>query len=209
MMQPRVLPRLYCKGNFFMWRRIIIWDNDGTIMGSKNPNDTTNAAKVLLPNVEEVMLQPGTFNIICSGCKTPESEMQNFDPEKIIEKFKRAMATLPVNIAAFSPAIGGVQCYVILKKLNDHAIEVRKAHEDSRYGHLIGQFKKPGVGMLVVIQDMIKELNIENDSTQTMMIGDTWHDEKAATACGITFVDASKIHTNKYQEDIPTLKRKE
>ena len=53
---------------------IIIWDNNGTIMGSKNPNDTTHSAKIILPNIEKIMRKNKTTNIICSGCKTYESD---------------------------------------------------------------------------------------------------------------------------------------
>lgn len=30
---------------------VLIWDNDGSVMGSANPDDTSNNAKVLLPAV--------------------------------------------------------------------------------------------------------------------------------------------------------------
>jgi hypothetical protein len=40
----------------------------------------------------------------------------------------------------------------------DHTCVIRKAHEDPRYHHFIGQFKKLGVGMLVVIIDMIRHV---------------------------------------------------
>lgn len=53
--------------------KVIIWDNDRTILGSNNPNGSTPQAKVILPNVSKVMNIPGTINIICSGGKTPES----------------------------------------------------------------------------------------------------------------------------------------
>jgi len=91
--------------------KVIIWDNDGTIMGSKDPRDTFNSAKVLLPNVEAVMRQDNHFNVICSGMRTSESELQNFDPESIVAKFKKLMFELPVSIATFSPVMGGTQCW--------------------------------------------------------------------------------------------------
>ncbi len=40
------------------------------------------------------------FNFIISGFKSPESEAQNFDPEKVIAKFKELMTQLPINAAA-------------------------------------------------------------------------------------------------------------
>lgn len=163
-------------------------------MGSANPNDTSSNAKVLLPNVQRIMETAGTINIICSGCKTPESELQNFDPQHVIERFKLLMDKLPIALATFSPAIGGTECYVIIKRSSVDDLEIRKAHEDSRYMHLVGQFKKPGTGMLVVIQDLLQELNYAYGSTKLFFIGDTWHDEHAATSLGIPFIPAQQVH---------------
>lgn len=49
--------------------------------------------------------------------------------------------------------------------------------------------------MFVVMRDVIKEefgqvIGQEN----SVMIGDTWHDETAATSFGIPFIKASVIH---------------
>jgi hypothetical protein len=38
--------------------KILIWDNDGTVTGSKNPNDGSVNAKIILPNVEKTMGVP-------------------------------------------------------------------------------------------------------------------------------------------------------
>ena len=38
-----------------MDNKIIIWDNDGTIIGSLDPNDKSPKSKVILPGVKEVM----------------------------------------------------------------------------------------------------------------------------------------------------------
>lgn len=180
-------------------KEVIIWDNDGTIMGSKDPHDTTSTAKVILPNVEHVMKQSGAVHIICSGCKTPESELQNFDSDLAIKKLTTLMTHLPIAAATFSPAIGGTQCYVILKIIKedgDVSFIVRKAHEEARYQHLIGLFKKPGTGMLTVIQDIAQEeLGITISTHNTVLIGDTWHDEHVAMAMHIPFLHATTVHT--------------
>ena len=169
--------------------KILIWDNDGTVTGSKDPNDRT---KIILPNVENVMRR-AEYNFIISGYKSPESEAQNFDPEKVIERFKELMTKLPINAAAFSPAIGGVECYVVLKKGDN--ISIIKAHEDPRYKEYIGEFKKPGIGMFAVMKDVAaEEFGQVIDAQSSVMIGDTWHDETAATAFGIAFMDASVVH---------------
>jgi hypothetical protein len=161
-------------------------------MGSKDPNDLTSSAKVILPNVERIMNAPNALNIICSGCKTPESEMQNFDPQKVIKKFKSLMESLPISVATFSPAIGGSECYVLLKKADQ--IEIFKAHEDPKYQHLIGQFKKPEIGMLVVIKDILKlEFNLGAEE-EVLMIGDTWHDREAAHGAELSYLPAQHIH---------------
>jgi len=124
-------------------KKIIIWDNDGTIMGSKDPHDTTSSAKFILPNVEHVMKTTDALHVICSGGKT---------------------------------------------------------HEDSRYYHLIGQFKKPGAGMLIVIKDMVlEEFCLTITPHNSLMIGDTWHDEHAAATMDVPFLDATHVHAiNRY-----------
>jgi hypothetical protein len=173
-----------------MNKKILLWDNDGTISASKSPNDP---AKVILPNVEKTM-QSAEFNFIISGFASPESEAQNFDPEKTAARFIDLMSQLPIKAAAFSPTIGGVACYVVIKK-TDGSVTIKKAHEEARYKHFIGQFKKPGIGMFVVMRDIAHEEfgQIINETTSTM-IGDTWHDETAATAFGIPFIHASSVH---------------
>lgn len=106
------------------------------------------------------------------------------------------MEKLPVVAATFSPKIGGTECYVIIKKSADDAIVIRKAHEDPRYHHLAGQFKKPGAGMLIVIKDMVlEEFGLKITPQNSLMIGDTWHDEHAAKAMNIPFLEATIIHT--------------
>ena len=134
------------------------------------------------------------FNFIISGFKSLESEAQNFDPEKVIAKFKELMTQLPINAAAFSPSIGGVACYVVIKKL-DGNLFIKKAHEDPRYVEYIGKFKKPDICMFVVIRDIALEEYAEIlDKNSAIMIGDTWHDKVAAESFGIDFVKASVIH---------------
>jgi phosphoglycolate phosphatase-like HAD superfamily hydrolase len=177
-----------------MQQKIIIWDNDGTIMGSKDPNDTGSSSKVILPNVKKTMNE-AKFNAICSGCRTDESEKQNFDPSKVIEKFKRLMGELPIQLVTFSPTIGGIHCYAIIRERETKDFEIRVAHEQKRYSKFIGQFKKPGIGMLVVIKDILKEdFGIDLSAIESIMIGDTWHDEAAAKDFGIAFLNASHIH---------------
>ena len=176
-----------------MKHKILIWDNDGTVTGSTDPNDSSNKAKVILTNVEATMLS-ADFNFIISGFKSPESEAQNFDPKKVIAKFKELMTQLPINAAVFSPSIGGIACYVVIKKL-DGNLFIKKAHEDPLYAEYIGKFKKPDIGMFVVIRDIaLEEYNQAIDKNSAIMIGDTWHDKAAAESFGINFIEASVIH---------------
>ena len=106
------------------------------------------------------------------------------------------MNKLPINAAAFSPAIGGVACYVVIKK--DNKIIIKEAHEDPRYEKYIGDFKKPGIGMFVVIRDIaLEEFGQIINADNSIMIGDTWHDEAAAKAFGIPFLGANIIHTKR------------
>lgn len=171
-------------------QKILLWDNDGTVTGSVSPNDPS---KIILPGVETAMRR-STFNGIISGFASPESEAQNFDPDRVAARFKDLMSVLPVRVAIFSPTIGGVECYAVVKK-PDRSIVVRKAHEDERYKQYIGEFKKPGIGMFVVMRDIAQEVfGIVIDAASSVMIGDTWHDQAAATRFGIPFVDACLVH---------------
>ena len=172
--------------------KVIIWDNDGTISGSKNPNDKSSKAKVILPNIRQSM-ESAKFNFVISGFKSPESESQNFDPKVVAEKFIKLMNELPIQAAAFSPTIGGIECFVVIKK--DDIISIIKAHEDPKYKSYIGQFKKPDTGMFRVISDIaVSQFGVGVDSDNSVYIGDTWHDKKAAKSFGIPFLDAEKVH---------------
>ena len=173
--------------------KIIVWDNDGTIMGTHDPNDTNSANKIILPGVRNVMTL-AKLNYIISGFKSPESESQNYDVDKIVERFTTLMNKLPVKAALFSPKIGGVECYLLHIEENNE-MKLIKAHEDSRYFKLIGQFKKPGIGMFQVLSDFIElKHNIKIDAQNAIMVGDTWHDEKAAQSFGLPFIEAKNIH---------------
>jgi phosphoglycolate phosphatase-like HAD superfamily hydrolase len=177
-----------------MMQKIFLWDNDGTITGSKDPHDKTSQAKVILPGVAEAM-KTAEFNFIISGFKSPESEAQNFDPDKVAERFISLMEQLPIQAAAFSPLIGGIACYVVIKK--DNKISILKPHEDPRYKEYIGEFKKPGVGMFAVMRDVALEVFGQTlNEKNSIMIGDTWHDEVAAKAFGIPFIEAHIIHAS-------------
>lgn len=174
-------------------KSILFWDNDGTVMGSKDPNDKTGCSKTIFPGVKDVM-KNADFNFIISGFKSKESEAQNFDPNIIIAKFIEIMKILPVNAAVFSPEIGGVACYIVIKK--NHEFIIKKAHEDIRYKTHIGHFKKPDIGMFIVMSDIAsEEFGITITQENSLMIGDTWHDEAAANKFGITFLDAKIVHT--------------
>ena len=187
-----------------MQPQIMIWDNNGTIIGSKDPHDMNFAAKVILPNVPQVM-QGASLNIICSGTKTAETEARYWDPHATIEHFTVLMEKLPISAATFSPAIGGVECWVMIKHATG-TMEIRKAHEDVRYQHFIGHFKKPGIGMLVVIEDLVAELfNQTVDATTTIFVGDMLPDQQVAESFGIPFIEAQKIHTMRHDTVLAAL----
>lgn len=49
----------------------LLWDNDGTISGFKNPDDDKfYNIKNILPGVKDLMKQDA-YNFVISGCKTP------------------------------------------------------------------------------------------------------------------------------------------
>lgn len=103
---------------------------------------------------------------------------------------------LPINAVVFSPAVGGTECYVIIKK--ESSIMVRKAHEEDKYQGYKGKFKKPDIGMFVVMRDVAwEEFKQHLTETNSLMIGDTWHDQAAAKSFGIPFLSAELIHQSK------------
>lgn len=172
---------------------VLLWDNDGTISDSKNPNDDKfSNVKTILPGVQDLM-KHASYNFIISGCKTPESERHDFNPDKVILKFRALMERLPIKMVVFSLHIGGVSCYVLIQN-NDNEVIIKKAHEDKRYKTYIGKFKKPDIGMFVVMRDMAKKVfNQTITSFNTIMIGDSWHDEIAAQTFGVPFVIQNKF----------------
>lgn len=114
--------------------KILIWDNDGTISASINPNDKTHG-KVVLPGVHQAMEQ-AKLNFIISGFKSPESELQNFDPLLVAKSFKNLMQQLPIEAAVFSPTIGGIECYVVTKNAAPYNIY----HNIPKFISYIGYF---------------------------------------------------------------------
>lgn len=181
-------------------KKIVLWDNDGTIQGSRDPHDRSATAKIILPGVKEAMAA-SQLNCVISGFKSPESEAQNFDPDMVIKRLTDMMSVLPISAAAFSPAIGGVACYVVIKDKEN--IIVKNAHEDARYHEYVGKFKKPDIGMFYVMRDVVQEYFGEDISKDTtVMIGDTWHDEAAARSFGIDFIEARLIHEAPHAEKL-------
>jgi len=169
--------------------KILIWDNDGTIMGSRNPNDQT---KIILPNIEKVM-NLSLLNCVVSGFKSLSSESKNFPPNLVINRFKLLMEKLPIKVCVFSPKIGGSECYVLLK-IGDR-IKIIEAHRDSRYKYFIKRFKKPDIGMLVVLRDIIEEnFRYFISNHNAILIGDAWYDKEVAKRFSLPFLDAKLIH---------------
>ena len=176
--------------------KILVWDHDGTIKGSRDPRDTSSEAKVILPHVAETMAQ-ASLNVVISGIKTPESEAQDFDPSHVAQRFMGLMDQLPIQAVAFSPLRGGVACYALVRQENNQVL-LHKAHEEERYKMYGGHFKKPGIGMFVVMRDLLRERFGRQLAPDTaLMIGDTWHDQEAALAFGIPFLEAWQIHQRK------------
>ena len=172
-------------------QKVLVWDSDGTVVGPKNPHDHNDHTKIILPGVETAM-RKATFNCMISGTKTPSS--QDYDPEVLIPGFKDLMEKLPITVVAFSASKEGIDCYVLVKK-SDGSIEIRKAHEDARYEQYRGKFKKPDIGMFVVLRDVAQqECGYSIDSATSLMIGDTTYDEQGAQNFGIPFLHATIVH---------------
>lgn len=171
---------------------IVFWDHDGTIVESRNPNDSPQQLRKIMPGIKAAM-QAEQKNIIISGFASPESESQDFDPVKIIGNFQSLMKRLPIDMAIFSPKRGGMECYVVIK--NGKGFKVIEAHQNSKYKEYIGKFKKPEIGMLIVASDLLVEyLDLEALKDDMVMIGDTWHDQAAAQKFGIKFISADIVH---------------
>lgn len=165
----------------------MIWDNHGTITGFMDLTDQSHY-QCILPNVEKIMRAKGTCNIICSGT----SVKTNYDPEKIIAKFKKLMIELPICAAIFCPDAAGMQCWVLRKE--DNTFSITKAHEDERYMLFAGQFKKPANSMLTVIGDILSEYGLCMNEHNTTFVGDSWQDLQAAHRANIPFLHAGNIH---------------
>lgn len=179
--------------------KVLLWDNHGTITGFVDPKNPAHYDGIL-PNVEALMRAEGTHNIICSGTSTK----RDYDPEKIIEKFSKLMTELPICAAVFSPDAAGKQCWVITKK-NDGSFVINQAHSDERYTHLAGSFKKPATGMITVIRDLLHERGIAMHEHNTVFVGDSWQDLRAAHNAQLPFLHASHIHRapkNSYTDNL-------
>lgn len=176
---------------------VLVWDSDGTVVGPKNPHDQNDHTKIILPGIETAMHQ-AHFNCMISGTKTPTS--QDYNPEVLIPGFKDIMEKLPVSAIAFSATKEGLDCYVLVKKPNT-PLEIRKIHEDPRYQKYRGTFKKPDVGMFIVLRDIAQEFGYPLNATTSLMIGDTKYDEEGAKNFGISFLYAQEIHTSVTQNN--------
>lgn len=66
------------------------------------------------------------------------------------------MDQLPIQATAFSTKICGISCYVLVKQPGE-STEIFEAHQVPRYKNFIGEFKKPRIGMFVVIRDTHKK----------------------------------------------------
>ena len=175
---------------------IIFWDNYGTIVGSSHPLDNNVNDVEILPGVAEAM-QKAEANIIVSGFKSPESEAQDYDPDALLVKFQSLMTKLPIDMVAFAPMRRGVACYVIIK--GEGGNKIIKAHEDAVYKQYIGRFKKPDTGMFHVVHNMLEhELGRNISTNEMMMIGDTSHDQEAASKFGINFTSSSAVHDGSF-----------
>lgn len=172
-------------------QQVLIWDYDGTIVAQHTYD------KSILPHVKSVMHAEKNINIICSGIRSLQpnthtlQKEKNYYPHQDIEKFKQLMNELPIKAAVFSYIIGGTECWIIIK--TDTDFEIRKAHSDTRYLHLIGYFQKPDTGMLHVIKDLLNEWHIKTNAL--LFIGDMLQDQQAAQTFGIPFQHAYSIHT--------------
>lgn len=188
-----------------MLKKIIFWDNDGTILGSRDPDDQSVKAKTILPNVEKVM-ENSLLNFIISGIQVEdENTSKDFDPKMMIDRFTLLMQKIPVVAAAFSPKRHGTECYLVFQNPTaKNGFTVIEVHNEKQYEKYVGKFKKPDIGMFEVILDFIKKyynetlvldnLNNNNLKQNIVMIGDMPQDRDAAAAFEIGFIDARAVH---------------
>jgi histidinol phosphatase-like enzyme len=209
-------------------KTIIFWDNDGTIMGSIDPDDKSPEAKIILPNVKQLMNE-SKLNVIVSGILSKnEDNCKDFDPKNFEERFLFLIRKLPITAAAFSPKRWGTACHLFFKPAfsasglidpsvifsadsldsittSSDRIFVLKAHEEQQYSEYIGKFKKPDIGMFVVMKDLLSKYyghELEDickvRSNRFIMIGDMPQDQGAAEAFGIEFIHAKEVHDGKF-----------
>lgn len=101
-----------------------------------------------------------------------------------IAEFKYTMELLPqLESVYFCPDFQGEQCYHIDKECRVVAI-----HEWKKYKPLIGAFRKPNPGMIILARQ--NELSILNRKSSILMIGDMETDKEAAMKAKIDFQDA-------------------
>lgn len=61
-----------------MTDKIVLWNNDGTVIGSRHPDDSV---RKILAGVAHAM-KVTQLNYIILGSKDTEGELRNYDPEK-------------------------------------------------------------------------------------------------------------------------------
>ena len=130
-------------------------------------------------------MRQAQFNCVISGFKSLESEIQDFDPEKIALRFKDLMKILHRGCCPAIPSL----------KIHKETFISRNPTKMYGYQKFIGHFKKPNIGMFLVIKDIVQEMYGQSINTQTkLMLGDTVHDEQAAQNFGLSFLKAHFIH---------------
>lgn len=96
-----------------MKHKTLLLNNDITVIGSKNPNDSSNSAKVILPGVEG--------SILTSAFKSSESEAHNFDPEKVIANInltkEENMLFNPIVSTFYGSSFASIEAYFTRENL--------------------------------------------------------------------------------------------
>ncbi len=167
---------------------LVALDKDGTLVEPwsssafvQNPRDQR-----LLPNAKErigELKAMGATLVIASNQAGVAAKHKTL--ESAIAEMRFCLSLLPeIQYGFLCPDFDGRQCYYLKSSLPKDLIAF-PAHSNPEVVGLIGKFRKPDPGML-----LLAEMLHPNTKDGCIMVGDRPEDQAAAIAAGFSFVDA-------------------
>lgn len=165
--------------------KILIWD---TVTAKNKSNYNFYLSENLFTHDNVKAMKKAKLNFIVVGEKTPITNEQNFNPERLAITFINLIRNFPINGVVFSPDMKGLTCFAIIKR-PDEVLDIRKLHEEISFKKYIGKFKKPDLGMLIALKALTKkEFKVDIDQNSAVIIINSWHDKAAAEEFNIPFI---------------------